>query len=440
VAAEATFPTYDAAHGTNLRAGNERALGDSGATEPSCRARRPLACGSGPAEVMVRLRGLVSRIAIPVLALATAFVCGAILIVLTDGEHLASIGTDPLGAIGGAVGLVLRGYGAMLAGAIGDPGRMVTAIQSGTERDIAIAIRPLTEALLVTAPLIFVALAVGTAFHAGLVNFGADGQFLIGSLGATIGAIALDGSLPPGAILVAALAVGTLFGAAYGFVPGFLKARTGAHEVITTLMLNTIAAQIVLYVLRSGAFSGPLPSAVSVPRLSDLPTIRLDWGILVALLVAIVVSFLLFRTGVGFELRAAGFNRTAARSAGMRPGRATVLGMSLSGALAGMGGAFLALGAANGPTDSGMGYVALALALIAGLRPSGIVLLALLYGALDNGAKRMVVETGIPFDLLVVIITFVLMFVAAPSLVRSIWRVRADPTAEIAAFRPVLPG
>jgi general nucleoside transport system permease protein len=389
---------------------------------------------------MRRSGGLLGRAAIPVLALVTAFVLGAILIVLTDADHLQQLGKDPIGAIGGAIGLVVHGYGAMLSGAIGDPGRILAAIQTGTERDVAAAIRPLTEALLFSTPLIFVGLAVGAAFHAGLVNFGADGQFLIGGLGATIGAIALNG-LPPALILPGALLVGTLFGAAYGFVPGFLKARTGAHEVITTLMLNTIAAQIVLYVGRSGAFAGPIPAAATVPRLSDLPTVRLDWGFVVALLVAVVVSFALFRTRLGFELRATGFNRTAARYAGMRPQRATILAMSLSGTLAGLGGSILALGPGAGPSGSGVGFVALAIALIAGLRPSWIVVLALLYGALNNGAKRMVIETGIPLDLLVVVITFVMMFVAAPSLVRAIWRVKAPaPPGTGETFTPVLPG
>lgn len=362
------------------------------------------------------------RLVIPVLALVTAFLLGGVLIALTDFDHLKAIGSDPIGAVGGAIGTVIRGYGAMLSGAIGDPARILTAIQSGSERDIARAVRPFTEGLLSATPLIFVGLGVGVAFHAGLFNLGSDGQFLIGGLGAVIGANSLAGALPPFAILVAALALGTLFGAAYGFVPGLLKARTGAHEFITTLMLNTIAAQIVIYVTRSGDFSRSLRSIASVPLLVDLPTVRLDWGFVAALVTAAVVSFLIFRTNLGFELRATGFSGTVARTAGMRPGRATIIAMSLSGGLAGMGGAFLALGPAGGLSGSGAGLVPLALALIAGLRPSGIVLAAVLYGALSNGAKTTVIATGVPLDILVVVIAFAMMFVAAPDIVRSIWR------------------
>jgi general nucleoside transport system permease protein len=384
---------------------------------------------------MSRLRDLMRGVLVPVLAVVAAFAAGALLIILTDFDHLRALGTDPGGAVGGAIDLVLRGYGAMLSGAIGDPARILVAIQSGSERDVASAIRPLTEALLFATPLIFVSLAVGLSFHAGLFNFGADGQFLMGSLGATIGALALGGLLPPFPTLVAALAAGTLFGAAYGFLPGLLKARTGAHELITTLMLNTIAAQIVIYVGRSGLLFGNPASIPVVPRIIDLPTIRLDWGFVAALLVAVAVSFLLFRTTLGFELRATGRSPTAARFAGMRPSRVIVLAMSLSGGLAGMGGAFLTLGPAGGLSGSGAGLVALALALIGGLRPSGIVLVALLYGALNNGAKTMVIATGIPLDLLVVVIALALTFVAAPGLLGSVLRRNGrTPTSGITSF------
>lgn len=373
---------------------------------------------------MKRLGELLRRAAIPALAVITAFLLGAVLIVLTDVEHLQHFGTDPATALGGAIGGVVEGYGAMFSGAIGDPGRVVAAIQSGSPSDIADAIRPLAESLVSATPFIFVGLGLAVSFHAGLFNLGAGGQFLIGSLGAAITAGLLQGQLPSSIILIVALAGGTIAGAAYGFVPGFLKARTGAHEVITTLMLNAIAPEILVLAAQSGGFSGSLASIAAVPRLFDLRMIRLDWGFVIALLMAAAVSFLLFRTRLGFELRATGFSRTAARSAGMSPGRTTIVAMTLSGGLAGMGSSFLTLGPAGGVgTVWDIGFVALLLALLAGLRPGGVVLAALLYGALNNGAKNMVIATGIPLALLVVIITLALMFVAAPGVIRSIWRV-----------------
>ena len=386
---------------------------------------------------MKRFGELRRRAIVPTLALISAFFLGAILIVVTDFEHLQRFGTDPFGALAGAIGGVFDGYGWMFAGAIGDPGRIVAAIQSGDSSDIANAIRPISETLLSATPFIFVGLALAVSFRAGLFNLGADGQFLIGGFGATLTAILFNGLLPPFLVLVVALAGGAAFGAAYGFVPGFLKVRTGAHEVITTLMLNPVAPSLAFLVARSVEFGGSPAPLPKVPLIFDIPTIRLDYGFVAALVVAAAVSFLLFRTTLGFELRATGFSRSAARGAGMRPGASTMLAMSLSGGLAGLGSAFFALGPASGigggPTMD-MGYVALALALIAGLRPGGVVIVALLYGALNNGAKNMVIVAGLPLALLVVIIAFALMFVAAPGLIRSIWRVGPAKDAEQAVW------
>jgi simple sugar transport system permease protein len=376
---------------------------------------------------MNRFGELLRRAVVPALALITAFLVGAILIVLTDVEHLRDLGTDPARALGGAIGGVIEGYGAMFAGAIGDPGRIVTAIQSGNPTDIANAIRPISETLVSATPFIFVALGLAVSFHAGLFNLGADGQFLIGGIGAAATAAALDGQLPPLVILVAALAGGALAGAAYGFVPGFLKARTGAHELITTLMLTAIAPDLGFLIGGVVDFGRSLSTITGVPVIIDLPTIRLDHGFTAALATAAAVSFLLFRTRLGFELRAAGFSVTAARSAGMRPGRSTIAAMSISAGLVGLGSAFFALGPAGGLSGGpamDTGYVALALALLAGLRPSGVVLMAILYSALNNGAKSMVIATGIPLALLVFIIAIAMMFVAAPGLIHSIWRIR----------------
>lgn len=370
-----------------------------------------------------RLLNTLGRAVVPALALVTAFALGAFLLVITDFDHLSMLGSDPLGAIGGAVGVVAQGYGAMLTGALGDPARIVAALQGGNERDIAKAIRPITEALLFSTPVIFTALGLAVALHARLFNFGASGQAGIGAFGSILVASALTGVLPPALVLVLAIAGGALFGAAYGFLPGLLKARTGAHEIITTLMLNTIAFQVLIYVGQAGIVPFQ-PSLPSVPRLFDIETIRLDWGFIAALIVAAVTSYLLFRSTLGFELRAAGFSAAAARAAGMRPQRVTVVAMSLSGGLVGLGAAFLSLGPAGGRAIGVGGLTPLALALIAGLRPGGIVLVCLLYGFLNAGAKTMVVETGTPLDMLDVVIALVLMFVAAPATIRKLWRLR----------------
>jgi len=392
---------------------------------------------------MQRIRDELGRAAHPALALFTAFLLGAILIVLTDFEHLRQIGTDPLAAMGGALAGVFNGYPALFAGAIGDPGRIVAAIQSGNADDIARALRPISETLVSATPFIFAGLGLTVSFHAGLFNLGVDGQWLIGGLGAFVAAAVVAGHLPPLLALVVAVFGGTIAGGAYGLVPGVLKARTGAHEVITTLMLNGLAPSVAFLIV--GLIDLPAPQAAlpAVPPVIDLRTIRVDYGFIVALAMAAVVSVLLYRSTLGFEFRATGFSRVAARGAGIRPGRTMMLAMLVSGGLVGMGSAFFGLGPAQGfsggPTND-LGYLAVALALLAGRRPSGVVVVALLYGALVTGAKSMVIVTGIPLALLTVIVAFAIMLVAAPDLTRSIWRLGAPkPTGGSGANTPVGP-
>ena len=393
-------------------------------------------------SVTAGLRALV----VPALAVLTALLLGGVVIALTDFDNLSKLGSDPVGAVVGAIQGAIGAYGAMLSGAFGDPGRIATALQTGNAKDIATAIRPLSETLVATTPLVFTGLAVAISFRAGMFNIGGDGQLMIGALAATILTILLAGKAPGWAILIAAIGIATLAGGAWGFVPGFLKARTGAHEVITTIMLNYIASLVVFFALRSDTLraagsSSPvsknLKAITNVPSLISLPSIRLDWSFIVALLMAVAVSWLLFRTTKGFELRASGFSLTAARYAGMSAGGSMMLAMFLSGALAGMAGGFLVIGTVGQLSldlSGGLGFNAIALALLAGLRPSGVVLAALLFGALTQGGRSMNIDTGIPFDLLLFIMALVIMFVSAPGLIRSIWHVKVSPPApEIAA-------
>ena len=390
---------------------------------------------------MQRIRDALRRARLPALAVFTAFVLGAIVIVLTDFEHLREIGTDPLGALGGALGGVLEGYPALLAGAIGDPGRIGTAIQSGNPEDVAAALRPLSETLVSATPFIFACLGLAVSFQAGLFNLGVDGQWYIGSLGAFLAATLVAGHLPPLLALVVAVIGGTVAGGGYAFIAGFLKARTGAHEVITTLMLNGLAPSVAFLIVSVISLPPPQGALPVVPPLIDLRTVRVDYGFVVALVMAVLVSLLLFRSTLGFEFRASGFSRVAARGAGIRPGRTMMLAMFVSGGLVGMGSAFFGLGPAQGFSGGpvyDLGYLAVALALLAGRRPGGVVLVALLYGALTTGAKNMVIVTGIPLALLTVIVAFAIMLVAAPDLTRSIWRLKPSrPSAGSAAHTPV---
>jgi simple sugar transport system permease protein len=371
---------------------------------------------------------------VPILAIITAFIVGSIFILITDFENLSKLGTDPGAAIGGAVNTVINAYGAMVVGALGDPAKYQAALADPTPRALAAALRPITETLVAATPLIFTGLAVAISFRSGAFNIGVEGQFVLGAFGAATAAIALKGAPMPVIILVATLC-GVITGGLWGFIPGILKARTGASEVITTIMLNYVAAQVVLFGLRSDflrqensdqPISKVLSDFVRIPLLIDLPAMRLHWGFILALVMAVVVSWFLFRTTKGFELRAAGFNMTAARYAGMNASFSIILAMTLSGALAGLGGSMEVLGTVpqmSNDISPGYGFTAIALALLAGNRPFGIVLAALLFGALRNGGGLMGVKTGIPVDLLTFVQALVIIFVAAPGLIRAIWRV-----------------
>jgi ABC-type uncharacterized transport system permease subunit len=370
---------------------------------------------------------------IPILAVLTAFIVGSIFILITDFDSMSKLGTDPVGAITSALGNIGNAYYAMVIGALGDPAKISAALANPTPRAMAAAVRPITETLVAATPLIFAGLAVAISFRSGVFNIGVEGQFVLGAFGAATAAIALKDQ-PVLVIILLSTVAGILTGAAWGFIPGFLKARTGAHEVITTIMLNYVAFQIVLFGLRSDflrkegssePISKVLSDFVRIPLIFDLPAIRLHWGFVVALVMAAVVSWFLFKTTKGFELRAAGFNPHAARYAGMSAGGSIILAMSLSGALAGLGGSMEVLGTVpqmSNDISSGYGFNAIALALLAGNRPAGIVVASLLFGALRTGGGLMQVKTGIPLDLLFFIQALVIMFGAAPGLIRVLYR------------------
>lgn len=393
-----------------------------------------------------RLRPLV----IPALAVFSAFVVGSIFLIITDIPALQLLFSgQPVAFLQSAVGNVFNAYTALLTGAFGDPGKFADAIKAGTPEAWATAFRPLSETLVAATPLIFTGLAITVSFRSGVFNIGGDGQFVLGALGATAMALLLHdvmGVTFAPLILVLAILAGVAFGAGWGFIPGFLKARTGAHEVITTIMLNYIALMVVQLALRTDFMRPPTGSEpiskvidfVRVPALLPLPGLRLHWGFVVALVMAALVSYFLFRTTKGFELRSAGLNLTAAKYAGMSAGGSIILAMVISGALAGMGGSFQVLGTVtqmSNDINAGYGWTAIALALLGGTRPLGVVIAALLFGALNNGGHEMQIETSIPLDLLVFIQALVIMFVAAPDLVRKIYRIKARPVdEEVASF------
>jgi simple sugar transport system permease protein len=290
----------------------------------------------------------------------------------------------------------------------------------------------LVSTLVRAAPLTLGGLAVGIAFKAGLFNIGAQGQFLVGALAAAWIGAALAGAPVPVAI-AAALLAGAIGGAAYGFLPGFLKAWTGAHEVVTTIMFNYIAIYLIAYLI-----SGPLlaPGAgfartgpVGNAALPILPGTRdLHLGVIIAFLFVPAAYWLLWRSTLGFEIRTVGANPDAARYAGMRSRLLVVLTMSLCGMLAGLAGGGEILGTVGfmgAGYGTSVGFDSIAVALLGRAHPVGILLGALLFGAMRAGAGLMQINAGIPVEIVDVLQGVILLFLAADLIVRRLFRLRA---------------
>jgi simple sugar transport system permease protein len=337
----------------------------------------------------------------PIIAIGLALVVGAVVIyasLLITGKPI-----EPF--------LPLEAYAALFVGAFGGLDAIV-----GT--------------LATTAPLILGGLSVGLAFKAGLFNIGAQGQFLLGALGAVAVGVAFNRA-PTLIGLPIALLAGMAAGAAWGFIPGALKALSGAHEVVTTIMLNYIAYGVVAW-----AVSGPLDTPESLePLTGDVGNAALPiiigrnghLGIGLAFLAVLVVWWLLSRTTLGFEIRTVGANPDAARYAGMRPRAIIVLTMSLAGLLAGAAGAITLLGITRNMPSSyptTVGFDSIAVALLARSNPVGIIFSALLFGAMRSGAALMQIRAGIPVELIDVLQATILLFLVANPVIRRVLRLR----------------
>jgi ABC-type uncharacterized transport system permease subunit len=397
----------------------------------------------GPQQRWLRVRRTLRAMVLPALAVFSALVIGAIVIVASDQEVIGLLTRDPLAGLGAAWTSVASAYGALFRGSIGDPVQIFNALVSLDIEQLKLAMRPISETLLSSTPLILTGLAVALAFRSGLFNIGGEGQLQMGALSAAVVGFSLVGQ-PWFIHLPLALLAGALGGAVWGFIPGLLKARTGAHEVITTIMLNFVAFRVVDLALKTPGIqregrSDPIskiiqPTAVLTPIIDGL---RVHWGLVVALVAAILVSWLLFRSTKGFEFRAVGLNPQAARYAGMNIGRTIVLTMMSAGTLAGLGGAVVVLGVTGTMTPGlagGAGFDGIAIALLGRARPAGVVAAALLVGALRAGSTPMQAATGVPIHLVAVIQALVILFIAAPALVRAIYRIRTERVVGSEAF------
>ena len=291
-------------------------------------------------------------------------------------------------------------------------------------------IKGIANMIVAAAPLILTGLAVGVGMKAGLFNIGATGQVLMGGFAAALVGVAIAGASPWIAIPVALLG-GMLAGALIGYIPGFLKAYTGAHEVVTTIMLNALAqlaiSGLVNDIFRAPGFSFARTASVGHAMLTGLGKTTLHLGVIFALVCIPISYWLLWRTTVGFEIRTVGANPTAALYAGMKPRRMMILTMSLCGAFAGLAGALeiLRLGYYPAVFGTNIGFDGITVALLGRADPVGILFAAFLLGAMRAGAPLMQIQAQVPVEIIDVIQGVILIFLAAEILVRRIFRLRA---------------
>jgi len=333
------------------------------------------------------------RITPQFVALICAFLAGAIVLYVT--------GYSPIDA-----------YGAMAAGAFGDVFGIGQTFTQAT-------------------PIMFTALAFLFAFKCGLFNIGAEGQFLVGAFASAVVGISFEW-LPSPLHVPLALLAGVLGGAFWAFIPALLKTKLGTHEVITTMMLSYVARYLTSYMVNYPfkapgwvAQTVPITASSELPRI--LPPTQLSLAIIIALILAWATWYVLQRTSIGYELRAIGLNVAASQAAGINIQRGMILALIISGAMAGLGGAGEILGVHRRFIDGfspGYGWDGLAVALVGGLHPIGVVLASILFGALRSGGMVMTRVTGVPIDIVSILQSLVIFFVAVPTVTQYLlkWR------------------
>jgi len=380
---------------------------DEPTVAPAPKPANPTSSQGDPASTWSRrARGLLAQtwsvLAMPILAIVLALLVGAVIIILTSALKTGA-SFD--------LGLPLRAYQALFQGSLGsENGRVTTLVQA--------------------APLILAGLGVGLGFKAGLFNIGAQGQYLLGAVGAVAAALLVRNTDPLIAIPFAVI-VGALAGALWGFIPGVLKAFSGAHEVVTTIMLNFVALALVSWLI-TGPLRQPRSPQPVTPNVGDatLPVLfgrDGHIGILLAFILVPVIWFLLYRMTIGFQIRAVGANPDASRYAGMKPKRLITLTMSVAGMLAGLAGTIDILGVTHqmpASYSTSVGFDAITVALLGRSNPVGITLAALLFGTMRAGAGLMQIQAGVPAELVDLLEAIILFFLVASPVLRRLFRLR----------------
>lgn len=375
---------------------------------------------------------------ITILSVVLALVVGAVLIAATDKGVQATAGyffSRPGDLLSAAWDTVSGAYSALFQG----------SVYNFRRPGFADGIKPLTQTLTFATPLIIAGLGIGLSFRGGMFNIGGRGQMLV-AIGIA-GWIGFSLDLPAGIHMIVAVVGGMVGGALWGGLAGLLKARTGANEVITTIMLNYVGFYLIAYLLRTpGALQAPGSNNPKSPPMKDtaiFPKIlgdqyNLNLGFIFAIVATIVVWWILSRSSLGFKFRAVGANPNAARVAGIDVGSALTWVMVISGALVGLAGVTQILGTVttgfSSGIDAGIGFDAITVALLGRSRPWGIFWAGILFGAFKAGGFSMQAAAGVPIDIVLVMQSMIVLFIAAPPLVRAVFRL---PTPGV--FRKATP-
>ncbi len=366
------------------------------------------------------------------LAIVLGFLVGAVFMIASNKEFIESLGyffSRPTDAFAAAWNVVSSGYGALFNG----------AIYNADAESFEKAIRPLTETLRLSAPLIAAGLGIGLTFRVGLFNIGGTGQLVFGIIFATWVATRME--LPFFIHMLVAVIAGIVGATLLGALVGYLKARTGAHEVILTIMFNYVAISIFTFLMRDPNLlqeerASGNPKADPAAETALLPKIFGDefsvhFGLVLALLAVVVYWWLMERSTIGYRLRMVGHNPDAARTAGINVNKTYVLAMALSAAFVGVAASNQALGSAVGVIPSshaGIGFDAITVALLGGSSAPGVLLAGLLFGAFKAGAPSMQV-IGISPEVLGIVQAAIVLFIAAPPLIRAIFRLPKPQTS-----------
>jgi general nucleoside transport system permease protein len=369
-----------------------------------------------------------------ILSVILGFAVGAFFMIISNREFLQSVGyffADPLASLRAAGDVVGAGYGALIKG----------SIYNASAVTFEGAIRPLTETLRLAGPLIAAGLGIGLGFRVGLFNIGGTGQLVSGLIWATFVATRVE--LPPVIHFIVAIVAAIVGAALVGAFVGFLKARTGANEVITTIMLNYIIVSFFNFLLTDnallqGATAGGYTKSDPAFENARLPYLlgesyALNLGFVLAIVAVVVYWWLMERSTIGFRLRAVGFNPSAAKTAGINVDGTYILALGLSAAFVGIAAANQALSSTGGVTPTshaGIGFDAITVALLGGSTASGILMAGLLFGAFKAGSSAIQIE-GISPDVLGIVQGAIVLFIAAPPLIRAIFRLPPPQTTSM---------